>query len=106
MRCVRRTGELIAELPREDGGRGKTTIIGASAFAREVGIAEATAYRWQSLGRMPLAEFEAQLAAKRTAGEDWSLEMPRSASTNVARSDIRSCLVSPRVARSPFCAVS
>jgi hypothetical protein len=62
VRSVRVTGALIAELPREKGGRGKTTRTAAASFCDEAGISRDTAERWQSVAAIPESEFEARIS--------------------------------------------
>ena len=65
--CERRAGELLAELPRAEGGPGgrgsrrkASTSMGKAL--EEAGIAWTTADRWQQLAEVPVSEFQEWLA--------------------------------------------
>src|SRR5215470_16624810 len=65
VRSVRRTGQLIAELERGKGGRGKTAKSDLGSFLDEVAITDQTARNWQSVGLLDDEIFERTLAELR-----------------------------------------
>jgi len=60
VRGVRRTGELIAELPRSNGGRPKgkkTSDTDVTSFCKEAAISYRSAARWQGVAEIPQQKF-------------------------------------------------
>ncbi len=64
VRGIRRTGGLIAELPRSKGGRrtGKTDF---TSFSEEASVSRQTAWNWQLIASIPDIDFEAALSRVR-----------------------------------------
>jgi len=67
VRSVRATGALIAELPREKGGRGKTVQSRLASFCEEAEVSDETARKWQLVAAIPEVEFESRIAETRDA---------------------------------------
>ncbi|MCL2429290.1 MAG: hypothetical protein FWD12_08670 [Alphaproteobacteria bacterium] len=67
VRGVRKTGELIAELPRSGGGRpkgnGKTGDTDVGSFCKAAAISDRSARRWQGVADIPEKKFEAAIRA-------------------------------------------
>lgn len=77
VRAERKGGEMLAEIPRSSGGRGKTDST-LERVLKEHDIAPATAHRWQKLAAIPEDKFEqAVAAAKEVAGEVTTAAMLR-----------------------------
>jgi N6-adenosine-specific RNA methylase IME4 len=69
VRGIRRTGELIEQLPRSKGGRGKTLNTDVKRFVTEAAITHQTALRWQAIAGIPADEFDAAIARVRDADD-------------------------------------
>jgi hypothetical protein len=71
VRGIRRTGELIAELPKEQGKRTDKghSVTGAAKFREEALVSKSTAERWQAVADIPAADFDAAIARVRDADD-------------------------------------
>lgn len=77
VRAERRAGEMLQEIERSKGGRGKTKASVAQVY-RDNDIPPTTGKRWQKLAAVSEAQFEqAVAAAKEVAGEVTTAAMLR-----------------------------
>lgn len=74
LRAERRLGEVLGDVPREEGGRPRKNSphsgVGFYAFLRSVDIARSHADRWQTLAKIPEDQFNEFLKLMREAQDE------------------------------------
>lgn len=94
VRAERRAGQMLAEMPKQDGGHAKKIVTRShdvTEFPKslsEIGITKNESSRWQKLAAVSEEQFEhAVAAAKEVAGEVTTAAMLRAAKTDEPKKD-------------------
>lgn len=78
LRAERRAGELLAEMPKDEGGRpAKRTgsIVEPVSKLNDLGISKKQSHRWQAVATVPERQFEQHIADTKAAQEEKSLRL-------------------------------
>ena len=72
LRAERRAGEILAEMEKNKGARGKGVRFHdeSAPTLAELGISQAQSHRWQKIARIPWREFEAFLGTRKQESKE------------------------------------
>jgi DNA modification methylase len=70
LRAERRAGELVRDLPRNEGVRFGRSIVEQPPRLQDLGISRAQSHRWQAIASVPLPTFEEHLAEAKLRGQE------------------------------------
>lgn len=70
LRCERRAGEILREMPKRRGGNSKLMLQDATPTLEQIGVDRVDSHRWQSLASLPESDFDGYLSECRANGHD------------------------------------